>query len=301
MGHNVGGLADEYTSSTPTFTDAEVTAANVTALSTLDTIPWKLLVTPGKEIPSVPRSGGVGLFEGAQYVLGGKYRPTEYCMMAAGERYCPICTNELEIRIHDIGVPVPVATLVSPANAITGTTPTFTWQPQTGVSHYLLEVESASGGLLIASFDVYATSFTLASPLAPGTYRWRLRAGSTTNWAEWSSWSAFTAATGPTFTDDPLIAGATAIKAAHLTELRQAIAALRARYSLSSLAWTDAVLDASTPIRAVHVSELRAALVEVYTAAGRAAPTYARTLAATQTVIAAVDFAELRAAVRAIW
>ncbi len=301
MGHNVGGLADEYTSSIPTFADAEVTAANVTALSTLDTIPWKLMVTPGKELPSVPSSGGVGLFEGAQYVLGGKYRPTEYCMMAAGARFCPVCTNELEIRMHDIGVPVPAATLVSPANTVTGTTPTFTWQPQAGVSHYLLEVERASGGALVASFDVYATSFTLASPLAPGTYRWRLRGGSTTNWAEWSSWSAFTAAIGPTFTDDPLIAGVTVVKAVHVTELRQAIAALRVRDGLSSLTWTDAVLDASTPIRAVHVSELRTALVEVYAAAGRAVPVYTRPLAAMQTVIAAVDFAELREAVRAIW
>jgi len=301
MGHNVGGLADEYTLFAGTFTGAEISAANVTTLSTLDTIPWKHMVTPGKEIPSAPNSGGVGLFEGADYYPSGKYRPTTHCTMRMGLLFCPVCTNELEIRLHDIGVPVPVAAPLSPVNAVAGTAPTFTWQPQVGVSHYLLEVEGASGGELVASFDVYATSFTLASPLAPGAYRWRLRGGSTTNWAEWSSWSAFTAATGPTFTDDPLIAGATVIKAVHVTELRQAIAALRARYSLSSLAWTDAVLDASTPIRAVHVSELRTALVEVCTAAGRAAPTYTRTLAATQTVIAAVDFAELRAAVRAIW
>ena len=221
--------------------------------------------------------------------------------MSASERFCPVCTNELEIRMHDIGVPVPVAAPFSPVNGITGTAPTFTWLPQAGVSHYLLEVENASGGALVASFDVYATSFTLTSPLAAGTYRWRLRGGSTTNWAEWSPWSAFTAATGPTFTDDPLVAGATVVKAVHVTELRQAIAALRARYSLSSLAWTDAVLNAPTPIRAAHVSELRTALMEVYTAAGRAAPAYTRTLAAMQSVIAAVDFAELRAAVRAIW
>ena len=301
MGHNVGGLADEYTSSTPTFTDAEVTAANVTALSTLDTIPWKLMVTPGKEIPSVPNSGGVGLFEGAQYHLGGKYRPTEYCLMAAGARYCPVCTNELEIRMHDIGVPVPVADAAVARQRhhrnhadvhVAAADRRFSLSPGGGE-----RVRRRVGRVVRRLRDVVHPGLAAGArdlSLAPAR-------GSTTNWAEWSSWSAFTAAIGPTFTDDPLIAGATVIKAAHVTELRQAIAALRARYSLSSLAWTDAVLDASTPVRAVHVSELRTALVEVYTAAGRAAPTYTRTLAATQTVIAAVDFVELRAAVRAIW
>jgi hypothetical protein len=43
----------------------------------------------------------------------------------------------------------------------------------------------------------------------------------------------------PVFTDDPLVAGATAVKAVHLTELRSYITTVRARYGLSAPAWTD--------------------------------------------------------------
>ena len=199
LAHKVGGLADEYTGSSPTYTDAEFSAANVTALSTPDTIPWRSMLTPGKEIPSVPYSGGVGLYEGAAYTWTGKYRATQGCVMgmSTSARFCPVCTNELEIRLSDIGVPVPVATLLSPVNRTTGGTPALTWQAQPGVSHYLLEVESQSGGQLVASFDVYATSFTLTPPLPAGTYRWRLRAGSTTNWGDWSDWSLFTVTVNP--------------------------------------------------------------------------------------------------------
>ncbi len=193
----MGGLTDEYTFDYPTYAGAEFSAANVTALSTPDTIPWKHMVTPGKEIPSAPNSGGVGLFEGADYNPTGKYRPTANCAMASGVRFCPICTRELEIRIHDMGVPVPVAVPLSPTNGTTGATPNLTWQPQPGVSHYLVEVERQSSGQLVASFDVYATSFTLTPPLPAGTYRWRLRAGSTTNWADWSAWSPFTVSVAP--------------------------------------------------------------------------------------------------------
>jgi hypothetical protein len=301
-GHNVGGLADEYVQFTGTFTDAEITAANVTTLSTLDTIPWKYMVTPGKEIPSTPNSGGVGLFEGGDYYPSGKYRPTMHCAMTMGWRFCPVCRNELEIRLHDIGVPVPVATPLSPSSTITGATPTFTWLPQTGVSHYLLEVEDVSSGQLVASFDVYATAFTVMSPLAAGTYRWRLRAGSTSNWAEWSAWSTFTAAPGLTFIDDPLVAHVTVVRAVHIMELRQAVATLRARFGLPTQVWTDAAVGGSTLVRAIHVAELRTALAQVYVAAGRGAPTYTRpTITPGQAVITAVDIADLRAAVRAIW
>jgi hypothetical protein len=116
--------------------------------------------------------------------------------------------------------------------------------------------------------------------------------------------NAFVAnAAPPTFTDDPLTAGTTTVKAVHVTELRQAIAALRARYALGVFTWMDASPVAGvTQAKAVHLTELRTALNAAYTAAGRVAPTYTHAIiTGGTTVITAVDIAELRAAVLGIW
>lgn len=78
----------------------------------------------------------------------------------------------------------------------------------------------------------------------------------------------------PPFTDDPLIAGTTPLRAVHITELRDRINALRVRFALSPVSWTDSVLT-GVLARAVHVQELRDALLAAYDAAllqGIAAP-----------------------------
>ncbi|HEX7486141.1 MAG TPA: hypothetical protein VF332_08315 [Vicinamibacterales bacterium] len=56
----------------------------------------------------------------------------------------------------------------------------------------------------------------------------------------------------PPFTDDPLTARGTVVKAAHITELRQRVDQLRARYGLAPFGWTDASLvpsRSSLPVR----------------------------------------------------
>lgn len=107
----------------------------------------------------------------------------------------------------------------------------------------------------------------------------------------------------PTFTDDPLTVGATGVKKVHITELRDAIATLRTRYSLSAVTWTDSTITVgSTVVKAVHITEMRTALAAVYAAASRTAPTCTNsTLTAGTTVVKAVDISELRSAVLDIW
>jgi hypothetical protein len=107
----------------------------------------------------------------------------------------------------------------------------------------------------------------------------------------------------PTFTDDPLTATGTRVKAVHITELRQAIAALRARHGLGASAWTDDPLGAGKMIvKAAHLAEMREAVRQVYVAAGQTAPAYTDpTLTAGSTTISAAHIAELRQAVRALW
>ena len=115
------------------------------------------------------------------------------------------------------------------------------------------------------------------------------------------SWMTIQASQSPvTFTDDPLVARATSVKAVHIIELRTAIDAVRAARGLAGYSWADPTLAAAaTRVRAAHLVDLRAALDEVYVAAARTPPFYTdAAIVARATLVKAVHLAELRAAVR---
>ena len=76
------------------------------------------------------------------------------------------------------------------------------------------------------------------------------------------------------FTDDPLVAGVTSIKAVHIVELRARIDALRRTYGIAAFPWADPSLSAGWAIRWQHIIDLRHALYDVYAAAGLAQPSY---------------------------
>jgi uncharacterized delta-60 repeat protein len=103
------------------------------------------------------------------------------------------------------------------------------------------------------------------------------------------------------FTDDPLLPGATLIRAVHVTELRTRIDAVRARYGLPAYSYaTDPTITAgATVIKPQHILEMRIALQEAYTAAGQTPPTYP-TSPTTGSPISAADITSLRTAVSAI-
>ena len=77
----------------------------------------------------------------------------------------------------------------------------------------------------------------------------------------------------PVFTDDPLVAGSTIIKAIHLTELRDAVNQARSQAGLGAASWTDSPLQGVT-IKAAHIVELRARLDEARVALGMSAASY---------------------------
>lgn len=103
------------------------------------------------------------------------------------------------------------------------------------------------------------------------------------------------------FTDDPLVAGVTPVRAIHITELRTRIDAVRVRLGIGAYpSWTDGTLTTgSTPVRAVHITDLRTALGQAYTALHLTVPTWTDSLA-TSTVIKAVHISQLRSALVAI-
>jgi hypothetical protein len=103
------------------------------------------------------------------------------------------------------------------------------------------------------------------------------------------------------FSDDPLSVGATPVKAAHIVELRNAVATLRANNQLDAFTFTDASLAAGTTISAVHITELRTALDAVFTRRSRSVISYTDpTITATITPIKALHVSELRLGVRLI-
>jgi len=102
------------------------------------------------------------------------------------------------------------------------------------------------------------------------------------------------------FTDNPLVARTTAVKAAHISELRTAISAARARNGLPAVAWTDPTLS-GVAIKAIHITELRIALNAVYTRLSRTLPSYTDpTIVPGQTTSKAAHVQELRSAVSAL-
>ncbi len=96
------------------------------------------------------------------------------------------------------------------------------------------------------------------------------------------------------FTDNPLLAGSTTIRALHIAELRTAIDSYRTTASLAGYAWTDADVS-GLQIKAVHVQELRTALDEARTALGLSALSYTDpTLTVGTTTVKAVHLQEIR-------
>jgi hypothetical protein len=122
FGHGAGGLADEYCQP-GTFTGGEPGAVNVTANSNRTTLKWRQYVDPSTPVPTGinPNPGNgictgwnqgpqpadwdgsqsAGLFEGAQYVDSGKYRPVINCRMRGNSPpYCPVCYTEMKSKHH---------------------------------------------------------------------------------------------------------------------------------------------------------------------------------------------------------
>ncbi len=100
------------------------------------------------------------------------------------------------------------------------------------------------------------------------------------------------------FANDPLIGG-NPIRAGHITELRNRIAAVRVARGLPAFTWTEPALAAGTSLKWIHVVDLRNALSQAYTAVGTTSPVFTDPTL-TGLTMKALHVMELRAAVMAI-
>jgi hypothetical protein len=171
----------------------------------------------------------------------------------------------------------------------------LSWGAVGGADHY--EVWRSSNGGAFASIGLPSIAgFTDSTVSANTTYLYRVQAIDAVGGV--SAFSNTDAATTIVFQDDPAVAGSTTIEAAHVTELRSAVNAMRAAASLGPLA-ADATIGVGLTVRATHVSALRTGLDVARSAIGLSALTYTDpTLMAGATLIKAAHVQELRTGVK---
>jgi hypothetical protein len=176
------------------------------------------------------------------------------------------------------------------------------------VDHYQIErCQSFSQNCFtVIAATVPATSPTVSysdTTVSSGSaYLYRVRAVSSSG--NYSTYSGADLATAITFTDDPLTSysesptNASLIKAAHVTELRSAVNAVRSLAGVGAATWTNPVQTGAI-IRATDISELRTKLAEALTVLNLPAPSYTYpTITPGVSLIRKADIKELRDAVK---
>jgi len=183
--------------------------------------------------------------------------------------------------------------------AATGSSPTqvsLTWLGSGAATQYEILRASTPGAFATIGTSAVA-SYSDTTAAAGVSYVYQVRALDAAS--RRSQLSAPDVATTILFTDDPLVAASTRIKAAHLTQLRQAVNAVRACAGLPAAPFTDPALSPSVKMKAVHIQELRNALTPARTALGLPAIAFTDpSLTPGSTRIKAAHVQDLRTGVR---
>lgn len=181
------------------------------------------------------------------------------------------------------------------ATAVGTTQVSVAWLAVGGASSYQVW-RSSNGGAFSHAANASGTTFTDLSVAANRTYLYKVRAMDGAGGS--SAFSAIDAATTIVFTDDPLVAATTVVKAVHVTELGTAMNAMRGAAGLLPLS-ADPTVAAGQLIRASHVTDLRTTLSDARSRAGMPAMTLTDpTLTAGVTAVKAAHLQELRDAVK---
>jgi hypothetical protein len=167
---------------------------------------------------------------------------------------------------------------------------TLSWSAVVGATSYEVWRSSFNGAFSLV-LTTAATSVNDTGLSADTTYLYSVRPVGAAS----SCFSPVDAATTTVFTDASL--SGVMIKAAHVTQLRTAVNAMRAAGGLPAAVFTDPTLAAgSTMVKRVHVTELRAALDAARAAIGLAALGYTDpVITAGSTMLKAVHITQLRA------
>jgi hypothetical protein len=179
------------------------------------------------------------------------------------------------------------------AASVSPTSVTVTWIATSGVDHYEIQRGTAIGNLVTIGTSPTA-GYSDPTVTGGNIYLYRVRGTSSTPGNPPSAYSSVDYATTVAFTDGSLVTGLSVMKAAHVTELRGVVDALRGAIALPLTPWTDVSLTGVT-VKAVHLSELRTALDQVRSTIGLPALTYTDpALSGGVSVIRATHILELR-------
>ena len=157
---------------------------------------------------------------------------------------------------------LPPATLV--ATTVSNVPPaqvtiTITWQPTEGANHYQVEkTTNVNTGYSVVNPNVTGNSASDSNvTVSPVTaYLYRVRAVDANG--NVSPYSNVDLATAISFTDDTLVSNETPVRAVHITELRQAVDAVRAlTTNLGPADWGGGIQQYVTTIQAKHIQDLR--------------------------------------------
>ena len=184
--------------------------------------------------------------------------------------------------------PAPVTNFAASGSGTTAVT--LTWAAAARATSYDLQRSTGPNTPYVTIATPTTITYTDTGLSAGTSYLYRIRARNVVGVTAWTA----DAGTTPPLTD-PALTG-TKIKAVHISELRQLIAALRAMAGLAPATWTDTALAAGqTRIKAVHVAELRTALNAARTALGLTPIVFSDgTLTPGTMVVKAVHLEELR-------
>ena len=174
-----------------------------------------------------------------------------------------------------------------------------TWNaPGVPINYYELQRSQSIFGpyTLVGLFPTTNFTDSNITGLAPLTgYLYRVRAVDAQNIP--SDFSNIDLATTMSFTDNPLVAGTTVIRAQHINELRTAVNAVRATAGFPQVSWTDPSLP-GVFIKAVHIMELRQNLNQALQAMGLASPSYTDDPLSPGMIVKKIHVEEVRQATR---
>ena len=195
-----------------------------------------------------------------------------------------------------VGPPTPTG-LVALATTVTHVN--VTWSASPGATLYEVVRKSATSDYttLTPLGGTASTNFSDSTVIPDRTYVYKVRAIDAS--ARLSSFSAPDPATTIFFTNDPLIVSSTTVKAVHVTELLQAVNAMRATAGLGAMSFTDPLPTAGTPVKALYIQQLRTALSQARTPLDLIAITFTDpTLTSGTTRVKAAHLQELRTGVK---
>ncbi len=182
---------------------------------------------------------------------------------------------------------VPSAPTGVNARATAATSVLVTWNAVSGATSY--QIFRRAPGIASTQIGTASTTSFANSVSANTAYLYRVRA---VNASGASADSAADLATTVIFTDDPLVARSTVIKAVHLAELRTAVNAVRSLAGIGTTTFTDSA-SPGILVKAIHITQLRTALDAALSPLGLSTGGYTDALTA-GVLIKAVHFQEIR-------